>query len=208
MTEYKACSKCKQIKYKNDFSPDKRSPTGLQSQCRKCVVEWRAQNKDRIYEQKQKYLAKPESKIKASQFAKAYKERNPELVKEIRLRYQEKNREQRSERFREWASQNKDRIKANRKKAVDANPDLYRSYSFQRRGRLKANGSFIIYKKELLKLYAMPCFYCESEGGTIDHVIPLSRGGRHSIGNLVSCCKSCNSSKRNQTITEWKRKKR
>ncbi len=43
------------------------------------------------------------------------------------------------------------------------------------------------------------CHYCGRRVGiknlTMDHVIPLSRGGRSTKGNLVPCCKKCNTAK-------------
>ena len=44
------------------------------------------------------------------------------------------------------------------------------------------------------------CHYC---GGkfppselTMDHIVPLSRGGHSTKGNIVPCCKACNNSKK------------
>jgi len=40
------------------------------------------------------------------------------------------------------------------------------------------------------------CVYCHQEKKlTLDHVIPLSKGGRHMMSNVVLACLSCNSSK-------------
>lgn len=52
------------------------------------------------------------------------------------------------------------------------------------------------------------CVYCGNPGTTMDHVIPISRGGAHSIGNLVPACASCNSSKRHRTVMEWRLSRR
>jgi hypothetical protein len=48
------------------------------------------------------------------------------------------------------------------------------------------------------------CAYCTNPGVTVDHVVPLSRGGTNYEGNLVPCCKICNSSKCDLLITEWR----
>ncbi len=37
----------------------------------------------------------------------------------------------------------------------------------------------------------------------MDHVVPLSRGGRSTRGNLVACCKNCNNLKQNLLPVEW-----
>ena len=48
------------------------------------------------------------------------------------------------------------------------------------------------------------CVYCGStENLSLDHVIPFSRGGSDNPENLVTCCKSCNSSKGAKTPSEW-----
>ena len=40
------------------------------------------------------------------------------------------------------------------------------------------------------------CVYCDAvEDLTLDHVVPLSRGGSNEVGNLVTACRTCNSSK-------------
>lgn len=40
-----------------------------------------------------------------------------------------------------------------------------------------------------------PCAYCGGEGGTLDHIIPLARGGKHVYWNMTSACDICNSRK-------------
>jgi 5-methylcytosine-specific restriction endonuclease McrA len=200
--KYKTCSKCREPQQSNNYYSDKRASDGLQSQCKQCIANYRKENKDKVQEQKQRYRSKPETRIKELEYAKRYSKAHPEVVQKSRDN-EDKNKKR--ERFQRWALANKPRIKANRIRAVENNPGLYRSYSSQRRGRIKAAQSFVITKKELLTIYKQKCFYCNGPGGTIDHVIPLSRGGSHGIGNLVAACLSCNSRKKDKTIMEWKR---
>jgi 5-methylcytosine-specific restriction enzyme A len=51
------------------------------------------------------------------------------------------------------------------------------------------------------------CFYCHRHVGrdnlTMDHVVPLARGGRSTKGNLVPACKECNNRKRYLLPIEW-----
>lgn len=51
------------------------------------------------------------------------------------------------------------------------------------------------------------CWYCGQMVGfkdlTMDHVIPLARGGRSTKDNLVPCCKACNIKKKSSLPVEW-----
>jgi 5-methylcytosine-specific restriction enzyme A len=51
------------------------------------------------------------------------------------------------------------------------------------------------------------CHYCRANVGrgnlTMDHVVPLSRGGKSTRGNLVACCKECNNKKKYLLPLEW-----
>ena len=54
------------------------------------------------------------------------------------------------------------------------------------------------------------CAYCGSTEGALqrDCVLPLSRGGRYTLDNIVPDCRSCNASKCNFEVTSWMRRKR
>lgn len=51
------------------------------------------------------------------------------------------------------------------------------------------------------------CRYCRKRFParelTMDHVVPIVRGGRSVKSNLVPCCKSCNGQKKYLLPTEW-----
>ncbi len=51
------------------------------------------------------------------------------------------------------------------------------------------------------------CHYCGRRFPpselTMDHLVPLSRGGRSVRENLVPACKECNNRKRNLLPSEW-----
>ena len=49
------------------------------------------------------------------------------------------------------------------------------------------------------------CAYCKVRAGvTIEHVVPLSRGGLDEPGNVVPACRTCNSSKGSKLLSEWR----
>jgi 5-methylcytosine-specific restriction enzyme A len=51
------------------------------------------------------------------------------------------------------------------------------------------------------------CYYCSKEVGrtnlTMDHIVPLSRGGQSRKGNIVPACKECNNKKKYLLPIEW-----
>jgi 5-methylcytosine-specific restriction protein A len=57
------------------------------------------------------------------------------------------------------------------------------------------------------KVAAGICYYCRRRVGpralTMDHLVPLGRGGRSVRGNLVPACKACNTRKRARLPIEW-----
>jgi 5-methylcytosine-specific restriction endonuclease McrA len=54
------------------------------------------------------------------------------------------------------------------------------------------------------------CAYCGKTDKPLqrDCVLALSRGGRYTLDNIVPACRSCNTSKCNDEVTSWMRRKR
>lgn len=51
------------------------------------------------------------------------------------------------------------------------------------------------------------CHYCQRRVAprelTMDHIVPIIRGGRSVRGNVVPCCQDCNAKKRYLLPVEW-----
>ncbi len=51
------------------------------------------------------------------------------------------------------------------------------------------------------------CHYCgrstPAKELTMDHIVPLARGGRSTKGNVVPACKTCNNRKKSMLPMEW-----
>lgn len=61
---------------------------------------------------------------------------------------------------------------------------------------------------KLVRRYRHCCAYCGAAGAIhMEHVIPVSRGGRHAIGNVLPACEKCNLSKQTCLVAEWKLRK-
>ncbi|MDN4472146.1 HNH endonuclease [Demequina zhanjiangensis] len=54
------------------------------------------------------------------------------------------------------------------------------------------------------------CAYCGDAASALqkDCVLPISRGGRYTLDNVVPACRSCNASKCNDEVTSWMRRRR
>jgi 5-methylcytosine-specific restriction protein A len=57
------------------------------------------------------------------------------------------------------------------------------------------------------RIAAGVCHYCGRRVGaralTLDHIVPLIRGGRSVRGNMVPACKDCNTKKQSLLAWEW-----
>lgn len=53
------------------------------------------------------------------------------------------------------------------------------------------------------------CAYCSTDDSRLqkDCMLPISRGGRYTLANVVPACRSCNASKCNSELTVWMRRK-
>lgn len=171
------CPQCSSQKSIDQFSKHIGSPDGIRKHCKDC------QNTAA----RQRYASNAE------------KERQRK-----RIEYQ-KNSTPHKQRVKKWSEANYEQYRARVKAWTLANPDRVHDFRATRRSRKLENGIFLITRKEIKALLSSHCFYCGSaESISLDHVIPISRGGRHSIGNLVAACRSCNSRKNARFITEWK----
>lgn len=70
-----------------------------------------------------------------------------------------------------------------------------------------APGLRVAARKRLLQRWlrrGCPCFWCGGTPDTVDHLIPLIRGGTNGEGNLVPACRRCNSSKAHRLPIEMR----
>lgn len=85
---------------------------------------------------------------------------------------------------------------------------------YNHRGRARrggGGGDISVYElADHRRTFGKACAYCElpaestKRGNlTIDHVIPISKGGRHALRNIQYLCQPCNSSKGDRTMEEW-----
>lgn len=51
------------------------------------------------------------------------------------------------------------------------------------------------------------CHYCGGRFSpkelTMDHIVPISKGGKSTRGNVAPCCKECNTKKKSKLLMDW-----
>ncbi|WP_207454036.1 HNH endonuclease [Herbiconiux sp. SYSU D00978] len=68
--------------------------------------------------------------------------------------------------------------------------------------RIPHTRSVPVSRRGVLRRDGQRCGYCGASAGTIDHILPRSRGGADSWENLVACCLKCNNIKGDRTPAE------
>ncbi len=106
---------------------------------------------------------------------------------------------------REWAGRNRD---PERERAwARAHPEYLRKRRIARRARERcAAGSWTMDQwNALVAAYGAKCAYCCTERAlTVDHRVPLSRGGSNGIYNLLPACLDCNRAKGCRSEVEFR----
>lgn len=96
-------------------------------------------------------------------------------------------------------------------KLVNEQLDINKTYAINKQKRRhEKRDDFALSDEEwneTLKYFRYQCAYCgSSEKLTYDHFYPFSKGGDFMKGNIIPCCKSCNSSKNSKLFEEWYKK--
>ena len=203
----KTCTKCKEVKTVNSFYKDKNRKDGLQPSCKTCASAaakiYYEENKKRLNTACNQYYLNNTEKMNAT--SKQYRLDNAEKVNTYKKQYCLDNIEKISTYKKQYWIKNAEKLRADAKLWRIANPEKHRQSRQARRARKLANGVYEISSNELKKLYESSCVYCGSKDSIqADHVVPIARGGTHSIGNLVPACARCNQSKGSKLLTEWK----
>jgi 5-methylcytosine-specific restriction endonuclease McrA len=187
MSDSKTCSKCLQTK---DLDCFYRTSKGKQSHEGTCIECRNALSRENYYKNRDKRAVQisiwqQNNKDKKRHHEKLWRRNNPELARKWRQNNPEKSR---------------DYTKVFRQK----NPEISKVLLHRRRARLASAKNYLITKTDIRSMLQKPCIYCGAKSTHIDHVIPLSRGGSNSVGNLAPACQTCNLSKGPKLIMEWK----
>ena len=189
----KKCTICKAVKPVTEFYKDSQHRDGYYTKCKTChakiVRVWQEKNIEKFRELNKKWKG-------------AHKKERAEQAKKRAILSREKEHE-RGKRYRDahpetsqnWRKNNKDKI---------------RNYAAARKARLAGNGGDLTVEEwyAILDSYGHKCLCCGRSDVklTIDHVIPISLGGKHSADNVQPLCGPCNSRKKDKHIDYRKEK--
>lgn len=174
--------------------------------CHECDNFHKEVNKDKNRE-RQKYktwLARPKiSPTVAELVAKSQREYDK------RQKYNERCKEKNRKRYRERYRENPTKERIRQRIYKHANPDKIKNSDATRRDRVQKQNNNTINTDWLKKEYAQTnvCLYCGKKmienQKSLDHLVPISKGGLHAIHNVVVCCRSCNYAKRDKDFAVW-----
>ena len=174
----KVCTKCGKILVANEmnFNKNKNGKWGLDSKCNECRKKYRDMHKEYHNE-----------------YNKQWYQSHKEDVLEKNKQYREENKEKESERHKKWHKNNPEKA---------FNRDARRRLKEESQGRGITKEQWL----EMMKFFDWRCAYSGetlSNNRTIDHIIPLSKGGKHEVWNCVPMIKKYNSSKHTRNWINW-----
>ena len=194
--EYKVCTSCNKETPLDLMGKDKGSKDGYNIYCKACIRTRSQNTRDLNPEQNRLWqfaYAQKNRKSKSEKDLKRYYSKKEEILIK-NAEYRKMNHERRLEIEKESRAKNINRVRASKILS-----------QAKRKKRLSECKVYHISDKDLDRLYSDKCYNCDStENQSIDHRIPISRNGEHGIGNLMTLCRSCNASKKDKTIMEWK----
>lgn len=175
---------------------------------------WKAANPDRVALSRAKYRETHKDEIKARNAAyhqanrerlqahnAAYRAAHPEQQRARDARYRAAHADERRARSRAYYAANLERERVRQAAYRAADPEKFRAKA-KARHALKRGATVCDLTRQqwdaIKAAYGYRCAYCGARtlALTQDHLIPLSKGGGHTVTNIVPACKPCNSRKK------------
>lgn len=185
------------------------------------MQEYTARNRDKINAQRRERRKKNFYLIRE----RAWKKANPEKIKEYKKRDRVKRADLYSKWRKEWAERNADKVMLKRisdyqknkheicnrlKKFRKENPDIYHKRQAEIARRRRAKLAKVPYEKidseAVYKRDGGICGICgkfvQKKEFSIDHIIPISKGGSHTYDNVQTAHLNCNIARGNRPLVK------
>lgn len=131
-------------------------------------------------------------KAKIAERSRLDRARNPETNRKATRNWREKNRDKQRALIAEWSRRN---------------PERRRAHAAKRRALVAASPATFTVEQwlEIVERYGHRCAYCQRKPRklTMDHVVPLAKGGTHTDDNIVPACFDCNRRKHVKSAAEF-----
>jgi len=167
----RVCNSCKKEMLLEAFPKNKKCTSGCERKCKRCTYRARDSKRPKMREQQMEWY-----------------QNNKDRILEMRKEYYKENRE---------------RIKTYSRQYHKDNPEVARAAFHRRRAHIQNNGRNNLTSTQIKWMFdSFPyCIYCGIEEGlTIDHIIPISKGGENTLDNIVPACLPCNNEKRAKEV--------
>lgn len=168
------------------------------------TTEQKQQQKD-----KQRYLYWLKNPRVSPSVAWLVEKAEQEYRRNYRYKFDDDIRDRQNAAYRARYQKNIERERTRVKVYKHANPDKVAKWGDKRRQKVlsQSDGTASSRCIKALLNNADQCPYCgvnlTPDTATIDHIIPISKGGLHSAFNLIACCLPCNVKKSNKSFAEW-----
>lgn len=194
--ETKKCSRCKEFKSVNEFPKNKSKSDGLAWYCKKCTNET---GRERYKNNAEKMRTRN----------KEYCKNHPDRIKKCMRKYYENNTEKVKARTKKWHDNNTEKIREMGKVWRSKNVEKIKSKGKRRRVFLRGIFSETIDSIHVYETHNWICGICgkkidkklewpHPKSISLDHIIPISKGGTHIYSNVQPTHLRCNLSKFNR----------
>lgn len=116
----------------------------------------------------------------------------------------------RREHYRARYQANRDQERERTRAYKHANPEIVARQHDRRWRRAAEQATGTVTRRRIKELLAKGrrCYWCgkrfrSASAKTVDHVVPLSKGGKHCMSNICVACRWCNTSKRDRGPDAW-----
>ena len=173
--------------------------------------EYYLKNKEKHKKYYEKYYIENVKKIKEQ--TKKHAKLNKDKIKEYRKRWERENRELRNEMNKKYRKNNVKKIKEQKKQYRQTPNGKIRQKVYMHNRRLLTRGLTVqiiqqVYEDNIKRFGTLTCCLCnksiEFGQDSLEHKIPISKGGSNDIDNLEIAHFSCNSSKGNKILEEYR----
>lgn len=172
---------------------------------------FKARNKASYERTREKTLARQKAyaaanRPKVAAKVRAWRAKNRDAANERARELYAENATKMRERKRIWREAHAEEVRQRAREIAAANPERVALKNHRRRQRITDGADLTADQwSAICSEYEGRCAYCAGEvpKPEFEHVVPLSRGGRHTASNVVPACRFCNRSKGSSTAEEF-----